>query len=217
MSNNVLEGLIKDKDYYFKKQLFQIVKDYNLSLNELLLIIYFSNQDVPVLDINEIKNVILLEDKEILESFTSLTSKGLIAVKMSKSTDGKVNETIDLSNLYKAIVSNINLDIKSKSKDNIFTIFEKEFGRGLSAMEYEVINEWVKSGMSEELIIEALKEAVFNGVNNLRYIDKILYEWGKKGFKTKADVENNLKRKRNNELKEENKVLFDYNWLEDEE
>ena len=41
MSNNLLEGLIKDKDYTFKKQLFKIVKEYNLSLNELLLLIYF--------------------------------------------------------------------------------------------------------------------------------------------------------------------------------
>ena len=50
MSNNFLEGLIKDKDYIFKRQLFKVVKDYDLKLNELLLLIYFLNQDNPVLE-----------------------------------------------------------------------------------------------------------------------------------------------------------------------
>ena len=49
----------------------------------------------------------------------------------------------------------------------------------LSPMEYEIIKAWLDNDMSEELIKEALKEATFNGVSNLRYIDKILYEWGK--------------------------------------
>ena len=71
--------------------------------------------------------------------------------------------------------------------------------------------------MSEELIIEALKEATYNGVSNLRYIDKILYEWGKKGFKNKKDVENHLKRKNESENKEDKTLLFEYNWLEDED
>lgn len=218
MSNSFLEGLIKDKDYYFKKQMFKIVKDYDLNLNELLLLVYFLNQDNPILDINLIKTVTFFSEKEVLESFTTLSSKGLITVRMNKTSDGKVNETIDLSNVYRAIVSDINLDYKSKSKDSIFTTFEKEFGRTLSPMEYEVINEWVKSGMNEELIIEALKEATYNGVSNLRYIDKILYEWGKKGFKSKDDVVNHIKKKDdNNTSKKDDKVLFEYNWLEDEE
>ena len=38
----------------------------------------------------------------------------------------------------------------------------------------------------------ALKEAVYNGVPNLRYIDKILYEWNRKGFKTPEDIKNKM-------------------------
>ena len=60
-------------------------------------------------------------------------------------------------------------------------------------MEYEIINAWLEKSYSEEMIIGALKEAVYNGVNNLRYIDKILYEWSKKGFKNMNDVSNHLR------------------------
>ncbi len=218
MSNSVLEGLVKDKDYTFKKQLFKIVKDYKLSIEELLLLVYFLNQDNPTLDTNYIKTVTFLEEKEILEGFTLLTEKGLLTIKMSKGKDGKVNEEIDLSNVYRAIVSDLNTTIKNKSQKNIFEIFEKEFGRPLSPMEYEMINEWVKSGMNEDLIIGALKEATFSGVSNLRYIDRIIYEWGRKGFKTMEDVNNHLKKKtEEKDSKNDNKLLFEYNWLEDED
>jgi DNA replication protein DnaD len=54
----------------------------------------------------------------------------------------------------------------------------------------------LKSGMNEDLIIGALKEATYNGVSNLRYIDKIIYEWGKKGFKNMNDVNNHLNKEK---------------------
>ena len=46
-----------------------------------------------------------------------------------------------------------------------------------SSIEREIIGSWVENGFSEELILAALKETVFNGVSNLRYMDKILHEW----------------------------------------
>ena len=83
-------------------------------------------------------------------------------------------------------------------------------------MEFEIINGWIDNGYSEELIKLALKEATYNGVSNLRYIDKIIYEWGKKGIKNKEDVENNRKQFKNNK-DNKNKELFDYDWLNDDE
>ena len=53
-----------------------------------------------------------------------------------------------------------------------------------------------------------------NDVRNLRYMDKILYEWGKKGFKNKKDVDNHMNNRRKKE--ESKKVdVFDYDWLDD--
>ena len=112
------------------------------------------------------------------------------------------------------MVSDINVNIKKQTVTNIYTIFEKEFGRPLSPVEYEIIKAWITSGISEELIKGALKEAVFNNVRNLRYIDKILSEWEKKGFKSVDELYSYLKKKEVNNPKQE---LFDYNWLEDEE
>ena len=81
-------------------------------------------------------------------------------------------------------------------------------------MEYEIINGWLEKGFSEELVLGALKEAVYNGVSSLRYIDRILYEWQKKGYHNMTEVEAGLTSNRPKE--EKGMQLFDYNWLEDE-
>ena len=213
MSNSILEGLIKEKDYTFKKLLFKLIKDFDLTLEELLLLIYFINQDKPVFDIKKISIITYLDNNEIMSAFSSLTAKGLVSIKTSKE-EGKITEIIDITNTYRAMVSDINVNIKKQTVTNIYTIFEKEFGRPLSPVEYEIIKAWITSGISEELIKGALKEAVFNNVRNLRYIDKILSEWEKKGFKSVDEVDSYLKKKEVNNPKQE---LFDYNWLEDEE
>ncbi|KIL34799.1 DNA replication protein DnaD [Cohnella kolymensis] len=63
---------------------------------------------------------------------------------------------------------------------NIFQLFEQEFGRPLSPMEYETINGWLdQDGYAEELIRFALKESVFAGKLHFRYIDRILLEWSR--------------------------------------
>ncbi|WP_019640101.1 DnaD domain-containing protein [Paenibacillus fonticola] len=68
---------------------------------------------------------------------------------------------------------------------NLFVIFEKEFARPLSPMEFETISGWVdEDGYPEELILLALKEAVFAGKVHFRYIDRILLEWGRNRINT---------------------------------
>ena len=79
----------------------------------------------------------------------------------------------------------------------------------------EIISAWIENGTSEETIKLALKEATYNGVTNLRYIDRIISEWSKKGIKTQEDVEKsrmNFRQKK--EAKPKNDIL-NYDWLND--
>ena len=106
----------------------------------------------------------------------------------------------------------LNILLSNINQNDLYDNFEKEFGRTLSPMEYDIINSWLDSGMSKEIIISALKEAVFNGVNNLRYIDKILFEWGKKGIKNPSDIEK-LNKKQEEEKTE---PYYEYDWLNED-
>ena len=105
------------------------------------------------------------------------------------------------------------------NNSNIFEIIEKEFGRTLGPIDYEIIRAWLDNNMSEDLIKEALKEATLNGVTTLRYIDKILYEWGKAGIKEVKDVED-MRKKRSEKAEKDSNIdmeIVDWNWFDDDE
>ena len=124
----------------------------------------------------------------------------------------KCCEIISLEPMYHLILEEKEKKVEDKKRESIFDMFQKELGRSISPMEYEIINGWLTKGFSEELVLGALKEAIYNGVSSLRYIDRILYEWQKKGYHTMTEVEQGLTNKKS----EGNMAFFDYNWLEDE-
>ena len=186
-----------------------------LSLEEFLMLTYFDNDYNNYLNMDELSKNIGISSEKAYEIFTSLLSKKLIDIKTEKDIEGRLIEKVNLDNFYKMILEEEIKTEKQEKKNDIYEEFETEFARPITSMEYEIINAWLEHNYSEELIIGALKEAVYNGVRNLRYIDKILYEWNKKGFKTMNDVNNHLEQRTT--PKKEDSELFDYNWLDDEE
>ncbi len=64
--------------------------------------------------------------------------------------------------------------------NNIYGEFEKLLSRPLSQVEFSRIREWVAFGYSDEMIINALKEALSKGKKSLRSVDKILVSWSER-------------------------------------
>lgn len=203
--------LLKSINYQVSKELLFNYKKLNITDSEFIIIIYLINQSNNIYNPKQIGNDLKLELNQVLELINSLCEKNVIKIEMKKINNIR-SEIINLDSLYEKIAFSLT-EVDEKNDSNLYSVFETEFGRTLSPMEFEIINSWVDNGYSEELIKLALKEATYNGVSNLRYIDKIIYEWGKKGIKTKEDVENNRKQFKNNNTK--NKELFDYDWLND--
>ena len=130
---------------------------------------------------------------------------------MFQKLNEKVIEKVSLDNFYNEIKTEYKTKEEEIKKEDIYTIFEKEFGRTLSSMDYEIINAWIDNGFSEELVIAALKEAVYNGVPNLRYIDKVLYEWNRKGIKKPTDIKKQLESIPEAPVYEAS--IMDFDWL----
>jgi DNA replication protein len=207
-------NLLKNSNFVLPKTLLLNYKDLKIDEKDLIVLIYILNDD-NVFNPQKIGEDLKLKLPEVLEIIEKLNNADLISINVDKS-DGIMQEKIDLTNLYKKLAYKIinEEEVIENKKTNIYDDFEKEFGRTLSPIEYELISGWLDN-YSEEIIICALKEAVFNGVSNLRYIDKILYEWKKKGINTKDDIEKDRQKfKKNNINKTE---MFDYDWLNDGE
>ena len=207
-------GVFKCRKYVTNRLFIKKVLELGLSLEEFLMLIYFDNDLNGYLDIERLSDNIGIKVDNAYKVFNSLLSKKLILIETIKDAEGRMIEQISLDNFYSMMLEEKKLEKKENKKIDIYAEFEKEFGRTITSMEYEIINAWMEKGYSEELIIGALKEAVYNGVSNLRYIDKILFEWSKKGFKSMNDVNSHMQ---NKEVNKERKELFGYNWLDDED
>lgn len=204
--------LLKSINYQVSKELLFNFKNMNITDSEFIIIIYLINQPSDMYNPKQISSDLNINLNTVFEEINSLCEKNIIKIEM-KRINKVLTETINLDLLYEKLAFSLN-QVEEKEDSNLYSIFETEFGRTLSPMEYEIINSWKDNGYTEELIILALKEATYNGVSNLRYIDKIIYEWGKKGIKTKEDVEKNRKQFKNNNTTK--KELFDYDWLNNE-
>ena len=216
MMNKVID-LLKN-NICIPKILLSNYKDLKINEKELIVLIYMLNDNSNLFNPGKISEELNLKLPEVLEIIEKLNNADLITINTEKN-NGVLEEIVDLSNFYKKLaylivnkekVGSVNED----KKTNIYDDFEREFGRTLSPIEYELISGWLENEFSEEIILCALKEAVFNGVSNLRYIDKILYEWKKKGINTKEAV---LKDKQNFKKNSSKKTeMFDYDWLNEE-
>lgn len=218
MKNKKIMDILKSKNIVIPLYLYRNYSKLNVTLEEFVFLMYLYNQgENVVFDPNKISGDLNLSIKEIMVLISNLTDNKLINLEVSKNDKNIMEEYISLESLYQKLslllIDEINND--EEDNDSIFSIIEKEFGRTLSPIEYEIVKAWIDSGISFDLIKEALKEATFNGVSNLRYIDKILYEWGKKGITTLSDVEKN--RTKHKEEKKEKLEVFEYNWLDDDE
>ena len=204
MTGKIID-ILKNGSIIVPKLLLKNYKNLKITEKELVILIYLiDNNDF---DPEKISKDLNIKIPDVLTLIDSLTKKDIVKIK-SKTVNKVREEYVCLDELYNKLALTL-MEEKEIKETNIFDKFEKEFGRTLSPMEYEIIGAWQEAEFSEELIIQALKEATYNGVSNLRYIDKILYEWNKKGIKTKKDIEKDHK----NFSKKEKKEVFDYDWL----
>ena len=203
--------ILKSTNFNYNNLFIKKILDYNLSLHEFLLLNYFINYNVEELNINEIEKHTSLTDEMILEAYNGLITKKIIKINTSNK-NGVIVEIISLDDFYDKIDQAIRGEKNEASKDEIIKVFEKASSEKATDLEIEVINAWISSGFETSMIINAINEAKYNGTCNIRYIDKVLNEWSKKGIKSSEELEKYLK----NELEATKKIeLFDYNWLDE--
>lgn len=213
--------LKKERKFVVTDVLLKLAKIKDLSLTEFLVLMYLDNNYSDNFEIELMSDSLNLDAEVCLESFNSLLMKGLVSLDSKMDENDKYKEYVSIDNIYKIV--DLEEEKETSEESEIFKVFEEELGRTLSQTELALINGWLMSGTKEELIISALKEAIFNGVTSFRYIDKIIYEWEKKGLKSAEEVNDYLKNRRT-ERKNDNKIIdkreqevLDYDWLNDDD
>ena len=202
MYKNIVE-LLKSKTYMIPSTLIKNYLKLNITEKELIFIIYIMNNN-DEFNINLICDDLGYTKKDVMALISSLSEKNLLSLDVKDKKD-----YLNLEELYNKL--GFLMIEKKEVKTDIYSVIESEFGRTLSPMEYEIVRAWIDNGFNEELIKEALKEAIYNHVTSLRYIDTILYEWNKKCYKVPSDIKKEVKKTNNK------KELLDYDWLNEDE
>lgn len=113
-----------------------------------------------------------------------------------KKTSGFENKNHRLENKKPNVNDNVNVNVNANVNVNVLEFAEKEFGRTLSSSEIEFINSWE---YNPEIIKLAIQETVLNQVYNVKYTDKILYEWDKANLRDTNSIKKHLKKRRENQ------------------
>ncbi|WP_115943911.1 DnaD domain-containing protein, partial [Heyndrickxia sporothermodurans] len=157
-----------------------------------------------------------------------LVQNQYISIEEGVSEDNIRLEKYSLTPLWNKLIENILYDKKQKELEknlhdetNLYTVFEKEFGRPLSPLECETLAMWLdQDHQSPTVIIAALREAVISGKLNFRYIDRILFEWKKNGVQTIEQARDfgqkfrQQQRKKTQSVQKSSNTVPFYNWLE---
>ncbi|WP_066061055.1 DnaD domain-containing protein [Neobacillus soli] len=206
----------------------------NLNLNEYELVLLLNiltflekGHEFPTPDELSARMTISISDCN--EMLRRLIQRGLIEIKDVYSSEGIRFEKYSVDPLWEKLVDQFLInnrkskEISNKAEEtDLYTCFEKEFGRPLSPFECESLAMWMDDDHHDPVIIKAaLREAVMSGKLNFRYIDRILFEWKKNGIKTIEQAKNHGRKFRQKQTQKgtvtENShqpaVPF-YNWLE---
>lgn len=198
---------------YFLKHL----ADFGLSAQETLLLILLMS---PLTRKDKVDTTQVLSEMtnwseiEIENTLNSLALKQYIHLDMVIHEDQNVNVRYSLSPLYEQIEMKMQLaDMLAQKEDvptppvtqmssstsmtqrneDIFQLFQQTFGRNLSALELEKINDWLtKDHYHSDLIRLALREAAVRQALTVNYVDKILLNWEKQQITTVEAAERAL-------------------------
>ena len=145
---------------------------------------------------SQIAEIIGKEVADVNQSISNLTENGLLQYRTIE-LNGEIELIFDASLAFERLDSLLDTQTSAATAPNpqnrlkdLVETFQQELGRLLTPFEIEDLSKTVKEdGIKADLIKEALREAVFNGKPNWKYIQAILRNWRHEGIQSVAQVE----------------------------
>ena len=173
----------------FRFLLLENYKKLKISENQLAIILmidHLLSQGTPFITADLLSLQMSLDIKEIDKLMADLLTRGLMEY---ATLNGKTVTSLNplKEKLYREFQISVSKENETKNSEtisnqlnNVFEKFQNELGRSLSPIEISTIREWVSMGYTDEVIIDALKEAINQGKKSIKSVDKILLTWAKR-------------------------------------
>lgn len=148
-------------------------------------------------DIRQIAKNLGTSEVQVFDQLHQLITNGLAEQKMQEQADGKEEAVYDFSPLFNRVALYADQQTSAAAaasganeRMRTFNQLEAEFGRPLSSMEMQIVNDWLdKDNYNATMIKLALRQAVLNSALNLNYMERILQSWERQGLRTQHDIE----------------------------
>ena len=173
----------------FRFLLLENYKKLKISENQLAIIMMIDHlieHGNPFITADLLSLKMSLDIKEIDRLLADLLTRGLMEY---ATVNGKTVTSLKPLNekLYREFQISVSKENEAKNSEtisnqlnNVFEQFQNELGRSLSPIEVSTIREWFSMGYTDEIIIDALKEAINQGKKSIKSVDRILLTWAKR-------------------------------------
>lgn len=158
-----------------------------------------------------------IEEANVRKAIMNLIKEKYITL-VSSDVEGKITEEYDLSPLINKCFDATIMPIKtSNALQQFVQKVEGEFARKLSPIEIQYIQGWIyDEHISVEVLEEALKESVINGVRNFKYMNSIINNWQtnkqQDNYANKYGMRESFKQSRQKEFSQEEKEIAKFDW-----
>lgn len=204
MGQSTIYDWIKGGFTLVPNQLFNNYFALDINSDEMILILFLLsqiNQGQSLENISKTAHMLGWSEAKVHEILNTLMNKSLLEIELVENGQGKKTDHYTLRPLFEKLDASYHQTERTRNSPtesddySILTVFEEEFGRSLSQMELETLNQWLtQDAYSEDLVKLALKQAVLNGALSLKYIDRILLNWTKKNITTVFQAEQEIAR-----------------------
>ncbi|MDO4903688.1 MAG: DnaD domain protein [Limosilactobacillus sp.] len=199
MADNVLQRYLAAGQTVIDNNLLYHYKDLGMTTSQFVMYLQFkSYQDrgnaSP--DIRQIAKNLETSEVHVFEQLHHMITAGLVVQQMTK-LNGKEEAVYDFTPLLNRLLllldqeeAGVEESTEANDRMKTFNNLEAEFGRPLSSMEMQIVNDWLdKDNYTPVMIKLALREAVLNSAINLNYMERILQSWDRQGLRTQRDIE----------------------------
>ena len=174
--------------------------------------------------IDDLKQGTTLSHQDITTIIKKLIQLDLLSLSVDKNQEGKLTEYMHLDGFYTQLSTLIDAieaeDVYVDQAEQfklLFRNFEQSFGRTLSPLEIDTLNQWIDVDKhSYALIQAALNEAMSNNKASFKYIDRILLNWKKNNVQTIDDSKKISEKFHQPQMTHTVKKIKKFDWLNGE-
>ncbi len=220
--------LLRKRPVVIRRELLDHYVEMGLSESDLVILIkliyeYEHSNKQP--SIEYLSKGTTLKEREVTSVIQRLIQLNMLDLTVQKDEEGRFAEFMNLDGFYQAF-SDVLKSQEAKKEEltdqeafkTLFNMIENAFGRPLSPIEIDTLNQWIDVDHHEISVIQAaVNEALSQEKMSFKYIDRILLNWKKNNVKTVEDSKKISSQYHTPQMKHTVKKIPKFDWLNQED